>query len=203
MKKVSMVLLFALITIVSFGQDETPTDTLFVNKLGEREYFKKYRDNYLFKCIQLSDGSILEVGDKVKFGKPVGGNRIAQTNVGLASGSVNTTEAYSTMVLGRLGLSIMSGMQWLPSAGVVGLNQKIMEIKKTRIILGDGSAYATILNVEQAFKIGELINPNAPLTRDQAIVKLKEQKDLLDLGMITKEQFDKIKLELTPIIMKS
>jgi hypothetical protein len=203
MKKTITSLLFALITTISFGQDATPTDTLFVNKLGESEYFKKYRNNYQFKCIQLSDGSILEVGDKVTFGKPVGGNRVAQINTGFVSGSVSTTEAYSTMIIGRLGMSIMAGVQWLPSAGIIGLNQKIMEIKKTRIILGDGSAFATILNVEGAFEIGELINPNAPLTRDKAITKLKEQKDLLDLDMITKEQFDKIKLELTPIIMKN
>jgi hypothetical protein len=38
------------------------------------------------------------------------------------------------------------------------------------------------------------------MTNEKAIAKLKEQKDLLDLGIITKEDFEKIKLELTAII---
>jgi hypothetical protein len=66
-----------------------------------------------------------------------------------------------------------------------------------------GSGVATILNVQAALTNGEFINPNASMTRDQAIAKLKEQKDLLELGMISKEQFEKIKSELTPIVMKN
>jgi hypothetical protein len=178
-------------------------DTLFVNQLSNKEYFKKYKDNYEFKFMKLIDGSVLSVGDEVKFGKPVGGNRVAQTNVGLFSGNVNTTEAYSTMVLGRLGLSVMAGMQWLPSAGVVGMNQKILEIKKTRVILGTDKAFATVLNIEQAFKIGELENPKRPMNRTEAIAKLKESKDLLELGMIKSEEYEKIKTELTPIILQN
>ena len=85
-------------------------------------------------------------------------------------------------------------------------NRKVIvkEIKKgwTIFEFSEGGSVGTIMNVLDAVNTGEIINPNATMTRDQAIVKLKEQKDLLDLGMITKEQFDKIKLELTPIIMK-
>mgnify|MGYP000538227027 CR=1 FL=1 len=40
------------------------------------------------------------------------------------------------------------------------------------------------------------------MTKEEAIAKLKESKDLLDLGMIKQEDFDKLKAELTPIIMK-
>lgn len=47
---------------------------------------------------------------------------------------------------------------------------------------------------------GELINPNAPMTREQAISKLTEAKSLLDLDMMSKEEYDAIKLEVTPII---
>lgn len=59
------------------------------------------------------------------------------------------------------------------------------------------------MNLPAAMKNGEFINPNAAMTREQAIAKLKEQKDLLDLGMITKEQFEELKVKLTPIIMKN
>ena len=51
-----------------------------------------------------------------------------------------------------------------------------------------------------AFENGELINPNRPMSRSEAIAALKEQKDLLDLGMITIEQFDIKKAELGKFI---
>jgi ribosomal protein L7/L12 len=34
------------------------------------------------------------------------------------------------------------------------------------------------------------------------IAKLKEAKDLVDLGMMSKEDFEKLKAELTPLIIK-
>jgi hypothetical protein len=54
------------------------------------------------------------------------------------------------------------------------------------------------ITVEQAFATNELISLG--MTKEKAIAKLKEAKDLLDLGIITKEDFEKLKLELTPII---
>lgn len=200
MKNLLIASLFSLVTMVSFGQEQIPTDTLFIDQLGNKEYFKKYRDNYLFKYVKLTDGSVLEVGDEIRFGKPVGGNRVAQSSTGFSSSSVSTAEAYSTMVVGRLGLSVMGGMQWLPSSGIIGLKQNIMEIKKSRIILGTDRAFATVLNVEQAFKIGELINPKAPMTSEQALAELKKAKDKLDLGLITQQQFDSLKVVLSKII---
>ena len=57
-----------------------------------------------------------------------------------------------------------------------------------------------IFNLERAISTGEIPNPNAPLTREQAIAKLKEAKDLLELDMMSQEKFDALKAELTPII---
>ena len=41
------------------------------------------------------------------------------------------------------------------------------------------------------------------ISRDEAIKKLKEAKDLLDIEMMTREEFDKLKEELVPIIKGS
>jgi hypothetical protein len=38
------------------------------------------------------------------------------------------------------------------------------------------------------------------MTSDEALEKLKKAKDKLDLGLITQEEYDKIKTELTPFI---
>jgi hypothetical protein len=50
---------------------------------------------------------------------------------------------------------------------------------------------------------GELVNPKRAMTRSEAITKLKETKDLLELGMIKQEEYEKIKTELTPIITQN
>ena len=61
--------------------------------------------------------------------------------------------------------------------------------------------YLSVLNTELAVEFGEIRLKNAKMTRDEAIAKLKEQKDLLDLGIISQEDYDKLRKELTPIIM--
>jgi len=58
----------------------------------------------------------------------------------------------------------------------------------------------TIGNLEKAILLGEIISPNAPMTRAEAIAKLKESKELLDLEIISQEEYDNLKVELTPII---
>jgi hypothetical protein len=59
----------------------------------------------------------------------------------------------------------------------------------------------TILDLEKALAVGEIINPNAPMTRQEAIAKLKETKDLVDLGLVSESEFTKLREELAPLIM--
>ena len=63
-----------------------------------------------------------------------------------------------------------------------------------------GYPRVTILDLEEAFNMGEVINPNPPLTRSEAIRELKDSKDLLDLNMLSEEEYNKIKDKLIPII---
>jgi len=60
----------------------------------------------------------------------------------------------------------------------------------------------TILNLELALTTGELLNPNQPLTKEEAIKKLKESKDLMELGLLSKKEYNRLKKELTPLILK-
>jgi len=60
--------------------------------------------------------------------------------------------------------------------------------------------YMSTSDIEKSILLGELIPGNMPLNREQAIAKLKESKELLELDMITQEEYDKIKTDLTPII---
>ena len=63
-----------------------------------------------------------------------------------------------------------------------------------------GDSKKTILNIESAFVDKEVVNPNAPLTREEAIKKLRESKDLMELDMMSKEDYENLRKKLTPII---
>jgi hypothetical protein len=58
----------------------------------------------------------------------------------------------------------------------------------------------TVADFEKALSLGEIVNPNAKMTREQAIAKLKEAKDLLDLGIYSQFKYDSLKTVLTAII---
>ncbi|MFT4972937.1 MAG: hypothetical protein ACI9JY_002143, partial [Saprospiraceae bacterium] len=55
-----------------------------------------------------------------------------------------------------------------------------------------------LVDIELAIETKE-IRTNG-MTKAEAIAKLKETKDLLDLGIVKQEDFDKLRAELTPII---
>ena len=110
-----------------------------------------------------------------------------------------------------MGMAAMGGISYLPE-NLKGLDAKIIEIKIVHsgfsknslagpvLILEINGVTVSVLNYKLAFENGELINPNRPMNRSEAIAALNEQKDLFDLGMITKEQFEVKKEELGKFI---
>lgn|SRR5690606_8998611 len=58
------------------------------------------------------------------------------------------------------------------------------------------------VNYEAALEAGEIKLVGAKLTKDEAIAKLKKQKELLDLQIISQSEYDKLKEELMPIIIE-
>ncbi len=202
MKKVIMVSLFNLVSMVSFSQKEV-SDTLDFNRIKEDGYLKNYKTNHQFLAMKMLDGSLIKAGDEITIGRPSSTNTIAQKNVGLTSGSISAVSAFNFLTIGRVGLSVMGGMQYLPSS-FTNRKVRVKEIKKGWTIyeFSEGGNVGTIMNVLDAVNTGEIINPNAAMTREQAIAKLKEAKDLVDLGMMSKEEFEKMKTELAKIIQQ-
>ena len=62
--------------------------------------------------------------------------------------------------------------------------------------------YLSVMDSELAIESGEVLLKNRKMTRDEAISKLREAKELMEIEMMSKEDFDKLKKELAPIIMK-
>ncbi|MDM1547423.1 hypothetical protein HX096_06055 [Empedobacter falsenii] len=60
--------------------------------------------------------------------------------------------------------------------------------------------YLSVMDTELAIESGEILLKNMKMTREEAIEKLKEAKELLEIDMISKEEFEELKKELAPII---
>lgn len=62
--------------------------------------------------------------------------------------------------------------------------------------------YLSVMDAELGIESGEVLLKNRKITRDEAIFKLKEAKELVEIEMMTKEDFENLKNKLRPIIMK-
>jgi hypothetical protein len=60
--------------------------------------------------------------------------------------------------------------------------------------------YLSVMDTELAIEAEELLLKNRKITRDEAISKLKEAKELVEIEMMSKETFEELKNELAPII---
>jgi hypothetical protein len=60
----------------------------------------------------------------------------------------------------------------------------------------------TIVDIEKAIASGEVKNEFAEMSKEEAMAKLKEAKDLLELEIISQSQYDALKEKLSPIILK-
>lgn len=93
-------------------------------------------------------------------------------------------------------------------AGTILANKDIIvsqiRVWKENLLVGfKGYGMAIVyIDYENALEMGEITNPKRDMTRENAIQLLKEQKELLDLEIISQEEYDKIKLELLPFINK-
>lgn len=72
--------------------------------------------------------------------------------------------------------------------------------EKTYLQFKRFGALAVNLDYDNAIEAKEIINPHAKLTREQAIAKLREAKELLDLQMLTQAKYDSLKTVFAPII---
>jgi hypothetical protein len=153
--------------------------------------------------LTLPDGSVIKKGSELVFGKPI-------------NNSSNYTRVYfGYMSLGKALLVTPVAMpgSWVGTKLIVDKlkvqHKKLSKESELAVMLyvqdptlssALGGNNRTITDIEMALTTGEIINPNAEMSREQAIAKLKESKDLLDLGLLTQEEYDTLKAKLTPII---
>ena len=82
----------------------------------------------------------------------------------------------------------------------LSVNIFVKDLKSNRSLFS--YSRKTILDIEEAFSSGEIVNSNALPLRKEAIRILKEKKDLMDLGFITKEEYEILKEKFLPVILQ-
>jgi hypothetical protein len=205
---------------------ENTQDINFFKNVKNRTLIQKY-ETINKNVIQIGDTVILgnptnqELSSKTYTGSY--GNK---TRGGISKTRSTTKKTYEFVKMGRpAGFgSIMNAMngdaQVMASNGLKNTKAIVKEIKAHHrgskkkplyliMVLGEmnGKAfginkYLSVMDTELAIESGEILLKNRKMTREEAISKLKEAKELMEIDMMTKEEFEKLKKKLRPIIMK-
>lgn len=145
------------------------------------EYNKLSKNNQSFTEYKSKNGDIIKVGDSLMIGKamdPDGFRYISQ-----GSGRMHATHGGKPFTIHKIksyGKEKSGFTIWISFKGYGLLPVEV--------------------DYENALEASEIINPKGTLTRQQAIDKLKESKELLDLEVITQEEYNNIKEDLTKFI---
>jgi len=146
-------------------------------------------DNYVAK-----DAHTYKVGDTIKIGRPSSNKSFAFITVGSGVASSMSGKGPEYVDASYSGNNTIIKSMYVGGSKKSGY--KMYVIGKGRC----GLCPNNTIDFEEAIATGEI--QSAGMTREQAIAKLKEAKDLVDLGMMTKEDFEKLKAELSKIIMQ-
>ena len=129
----------------------------------------------------------------IKMGRPAGFGSVMTAMNGDAQNMADNSLKNTTVVVNEL-KTYHRGSKSKPLYVVMVLgeiNGKAFGINK----------YLSVMDTELAIESGEILLKNRKMTRDEAIAKLKEAKELMEIDMMSKEEFEELKKELTPIIM--
>lgn len=209
MKKIIVALL---LIVTAFGYSQIKLDTISFKKMETLTGSKEYDNIVELKSYKTSKGDWISIGDTLVVGKPSNQNNL-QSN----SHVNGKTNNHTYIFLGTTG-AVLLGAAFFANENMTGDKMFVTSIKMGRMSkkqpyyvifefnkVGGG----TFLNIkklaradiEKAIDSKEILNPKQKISKEDAIKKLKESKDLLDLGIIKQEDFDKLKIELTPIIL--
>jgi hypothetical protein len=208
--KIYLTILFILIsTATTFAQKLSKIDTLEYSKMVSKTEAKKYSQGMDVNVYLASDKNSYKAGDTLVLGIATGESKTAF--------SKKRTFAY--IFYGRPVAAALTGIRYVEetysnykvviekiqlSKGTFGLENYIAlyakPLEETKFTMLE--KYVTITLFDNALTNKEIkpLHSNRPMTREEAVDFLKKKKEELDLDIITKEEFDKIKEQLIPII---
>ena len=183
------------------------------------KFVKQYKNNTLIDSYITKDGLIVRVGDTLTIGNAVIDRKkyifhdvFSHIVIGKTKGAANKEFRYlphnysgSKVIVKSLFVTHekYSGYKLWPNRKEMPLYVSIF-VREAQSGISKIFSHSrkTILDIEKALSSGEIINYNAPLSKEEAIRKLKESKDLMELDFLSKEEYEKLKEKLTPIILE-
>ncbi len=226
--KNNFALLLFLMTSFVFGQGKY-IESMTYEQSQDINFFINVKNNTKIGEYTTQSGNSIKLGDTLILGKPTnqsstsfGGSYGNSGRVGSFSTTTRKEFQFIQMgrpsgfgaVMGAMGESgtQMAGIQFSGERVVVSEIKVYHQGSKKKplnvvLVIGEinGRAfginkYLSAMDTENAIELGELLLKNRKMTREEAIAKLKESKDLLDLEMMSQEEYDALKKELAPII---
>ena len=225
MKKIFITIL-AFSSFALFSQKKY-IESMSFEQSQDIDFFINVKNNTKLVEYITASGNSVKLGDTLIIGNPTSSSATSSTYGGgnkIAYGRTKTrfNKEFEFIQLGRpAGFGVVMSGQDTPMAGI-NLSKEVVLVKEMKtyhkgskkkplnvqIILGEinGRAfginkYLSVMNTELAIESGEIFLKNRKMTRDEAIAKLKEAKELLDLEMMSQEDYDALRKELSPIIM--
>lgn len=182
-----------------------------IQKLSHNDFKNKnlmeiYNDGNSIGKYTDVNGDTYKKGDTLVIGKPSGISSNYNQTTGL------TSKVFETIMYGTGAGAMLKGIRF---ADNYLSGQKII-IDEILLFKRGNSAYVYTIPIDEkilpvdkfltvsldkALATKEIINPKGKLTKETAIALLKEKKELLDLGLISQAEYDKLKAELSPIIL--
>ncbi len=150
-----------------------------------------------------------------------------KTKVGIADSRSTSKKTYEFIQMGRPAgfgsvMTAISGeAQYMADNSLKNTTVIVKEIKTFHrgsknkplyvvMVLGEinGRAFGvnkflSVMDTELGIESGEILLKHRTMTRDEAIAKLKEAKELVEIYMMSKDDFEKLKKELSPIIVNN
>jgi hypothetical protein len=141
-----------------------------------------------------SNGAIIKLGDKFRLNRPEGGSKtfVSIQNKPTVMDMMGNKNYSSTVDTSMSNTEITIKTLYIFGSRKLGF-------KSMAELATCGVCNNLIVDIELAIESKE-VRTNG-MTRDEAIAKLKETKDLLDLGLVQQVDYEKLKAELTPIII--
>ena len=204
MKKIVFGLLMAVCFNSNAQKDTLDLSTYYSNGTDTKAlkaFSKPFENRQTFKSVKDYKGNIYKVGDKFKLGTPqkIQGALENTHFLGIYSSDAISTIIDPTDIVTTLRLP---GHNWSGAECTVtkiGV-RKTLGFAMPFIVFSCLGTEISTASIDGSLLTKELIDPNAPMSSEEAISKLKGLKEKLDLELISKQEYDSQKNELSKYI---
>ena len=229
MKKI---IILTLLPFISYSQidkilpifSSPQLEKIVYDQTQDINYAKNIKNNTTVESYETKDKHIMKVGDTLTIGTAYnkkGRNILGDLFSNIATGNIkgNTKEpgylphSYNgqKVIIESIyvmhekynGYNPLYNRKEMPLYVLVYAKRpKVQNVNIKNISTALSHKRITIVDIEKAFSFGEVINPVKKLNREEAIKKLKEAKDLFELDLMSKSEYEKWSLGVTQMKTK-